>query len=299
MPAAELAAKFRITGVLDFADSPGGLTKAVVSLGGMTGELYLQGAQVTAWAPAGARPVIYTSPNTALTPGRAIRGGIPIIFPWFGPNGKFPEAPQHGFARAAAWRLDQATQDGGAVTLQLSLAGQGDPFWPEPYRATFDVTFGTNLAVRLAVQNPSHQAIEFEEALHTYFAVSDVTAVSVTGLLGREFIDKVEAMRRTREAATALALTGETDRVYLDTPERLEIVDPGWQRRIAIDREGAASTIVWNPWAEKSAAMADLGADMWRGMICVETGNVADNQVRLAANSEHAMTTEIALAAGA
>lgn len=294
MRATELAAKFRHPGVLDFADTPDGLVKALVSTGGMSGELYLQGAHVTGWTPANGRPVLFTSPRSAFAPGKAIRGGVPIIFPWFGPNGKFPAAPQHGFSRAAPWQLDNIEQQSGGLSIQLSLSGGGDAFWPERFRAIYEITFGATLTLRLHVQNRESRPIVFEEALHTYFAVSDVEAVSVTGLDGRQFIDKVDGMRRKRQEA-AVVLTAETDRVYLDTSAPLGIDDPGWQRRISIASEGAASAIVWNPWAEKSAAMGDLGAGVWRGFICVESGNVAENAVTLAADSEHAMTTEFAV----
>jgi glucose-6-phosphate 1-epimerase len=256
------------------------------------GELVLQGAHVTGWTPPGQRPVLFLSPNSAFAPGKAIRGGIPVIFPWFGPNLKFPAAPQHGFARATPWRVEK--RDG--LTIQLSLEGDGDPFWPERFRAVYEVTFGATLTLRLRVQNPASRPIAFEEALHSYFAVSDVAAVSVSGLGGRRFIDKTDGMRRKRQRAAALRLTGETDRIYLDTPARLDIGDPGWNRRVSIAKDGAASAIVWNPWEEKSAAMADLGPDVWRGFICVECGNVADNAVLLDADSEHVMTVEISVA---
>lgn len=255
------------------------------------GDLYLQGAHVARWAPPDQRPVLFLSPNSAFASGKSIRGGIPVIFPWFGPNTRFPAAPQHGFARTAPWRLE--ARDG--TTARLSLEGDGDPFWPERFRAVYEVTFGATLTVRLRVQNPAPRPIVFEEALHSYFAVGDVAAVSVIGLGGCRFIDKTDGMRPKRQDAAALRLSGETDRVYLDTPARLAIDDPGLNRRISIAKQGAASAIVWNPWAEKSAAMADLGPDVWRSFVCVECGNVADDAVQLAADSEHVMTVEISV----
>jgi glucose-6-phosphate 1-epimerase len=108
MRAKELSAEFGIAGVLDFLETESGLVKAAISLGGMAGELYLQGAQVTAWQPPGERPILFTSPNAVFAAGKAVRGGIPIIFPWFGPNRRAPSAPQHGFARTATWHLDVA-----------------------------------------------------------------------------------------------------------------------------------------------------------------------------------------------
>ena len=297
MNAKQLAAEFGISGAVDFAEE-GGLAKAVVSLDGMQGELFLQGATVTRWQPKGERPVIFTSPNAIFAPGTAVRGGIPIIFPWFGPKRDEPKAPQHGFVRAAPWQLDKVeTSRPGEVTLSLSITAEEatSPFWPEPFRAVYTVTFGPTLSVALAVQNRAGHEIVFEEALHTYFAVSDVVKVSVSGLAGTTYIDKVDGARRKTQDATPIKLTGETDRVYLGTPRQVAVEDPEWRRKIVIEKDGAASTIVWNPWTDKAAAMKDLGANAWPGMICVETGNAADNEVRLAAGGEHSMSTRIAV----
>jgi len=286
MSAAEHARSFRIAGAVEFAETGDGLVKAVVSRDGMTGELFLQGAQVTAWQPAGARPVIFTSSRANFAPGKAIRGGIPVVFPWFGPHPTDPKAPQHGFARTAPWQLDKVEAGADAVTFGLSLAA-GD------FALTYRAAFGEELRLDLAVRNTSNVAVSFEEALHSYFAASDVERISVAGLEGSGFIDKVANMQRRPPAGAPLTLSGETDRVYLNVPDRLTIVDPGWRRRIAIDKSGAASTIVWNPWPEKAAAMADLGSGNWRGMVCVETGNVADNRVTLQPGGSHNMTTRV------
>jgi aldose 1-epimerase len=187
MRAEELTAKFGIAGVLDFVETEHGLVKAAISLDGVTAELYLQGAQVTAWRPSNERPVLFTSPNSTFTPGRAIRGGIPIVFPWFGASRHTPTGPQHGFARTATWHLDAVeTAGGGSLTLTLSL-GDGDvgsPLWPERFRAIYSVTFAQTLSLRLAVQNRTTHPIVFEEALHSYFAISDIAPIAISGLAG-------------------------------------------------------------------------------------------------------------------
>jgi glucose-6-phosphate 1-epimerase len=296
MRAEELTAEFGITGVLDFVETEHGLVKARISLDGVTGELYLQGAQVTAWRPPDERPVLFTSPNSAFAPGRAIRGGIPIVFPWFGASRHMPTAPQHGFARTAMWRLDGVEAAGsGSLTLTLSLddGDVGSPFWPECFRAIYSVTFAQTLSLRLAVQNRATHPILFEEALHSYFAISDVTEIAISGLAGTIYIDKTDAARRKLQTADLVTITAETDRVYLDTPGQCVIEDRGWRRRIVVEKDGAASSVVWNPRAEKAAAMVDLGDPAWRGMVCVETGNIADDEIRLAADAEHQMSTTI------
>jgi glucose-6-phosphate 1-epimerase len=283
--------KHRIAGAVEFAETEGGLVKAVLSHAGANGELVLQGAQVTAWQPPGARPVIFTSPRAVFAPGRAIRGGIPVIFPWFGPHPSDPAKPQHGTARTALWQLDHASTAGAGVTFELSLATSG-------FDLAYRVVFGASLHLTLATRNTRAEPATFEEALHTYFAVSDVERVRISGLETSGSIDKTANMSRRPPAGAALALTKETDSVYLGVPDRLTIADPGWGRRIVVEKTGAASAIVWNPWPEKAAAMADLGAENWRGFVCVETGNVADNRLTLPPGATHTMTTRISLDGG-
>jgi D-hexose-6-phosphate mutarotase len=195
MQAATLTAEFGIAGILDFFETEHGLVKAVISLDGMAGEIYLQGAHLTAWQPRGGRPVLFTSPNSGFAPGRAIRGGIPIIFPWFGPSRHDAAAPQHGFARTAPWHLDGVETTGReSLTLSFSLSDNdvGSPFWPEAFRATYTVVLGQTLSLRLAVQNRATHPIIFEEALHAYFAISDITDIAISGLAGTTYIDKTD-----------------------------------------------------------------------------------------------------------
>ena len=206
MRATELQNRFRVPGV-EFAETETehGLVRAQVALDGMTGELFLQGAQVTQWQPPGQSPVIFTSPDAAYAPGKAIRGGVPVIFPWFGPHPTDPKQPQHGFARTADWRLDAVESSGSAVTFTLSLT-------PDDFTVTYRASFGKELQLELAVRNRSTRDFEFEEALHTYFAVSDVEKVSVSGLEGSIFIDKTAGMQRRPRPGSSIASAPGTSR---------------------------------------------------------------------------------------
>jgi glucose-6-phosphate 1-epimerase len=281
MSAGKLAAEFGIPGLLRFEDTPGGLVKMVLTPPGVEAELYLQGAQLTHWRMTGGKPVLFTSSQSAFAPGKAIRGGIPIVFPWFGPHPTDKSAPQHGFARVAPWHVHRVRESAPGelqVMLRLDADDVGRPgAWPEDFRILYAVTIGHRLWLDLIVDNRSDHAITFECALHSYFAVSDVGAVSLTGLDGQSFIDKVDGGRRKRQGMGPMRFAGPIDSVYLSTPDRCAIHDPGWGRHIQVTKRGAASTIVWNPWR----AMADLDEAGWRSMLCVETGNVADNAIRL------------------
>ncbi len=279
------------------AEGEGGLPVVRVATAVATGEVYLQGAQVTAWTPAGSDPVIWVSGAARFAVGEAIRGGIPICFPWFG-AGREPglAPPAHGFARLVGWRLIDATDDAGAVTLTLRLTDAdvaGLPAaaaWPHPFTATYRVTFGRELAVALTVENTGDAGVSFEEALHTYLAVSDVRATAVVGLNGAPYLDKTAGATPERMTQRGdVTFGGETDRVY-GSVGSVVVRDDAAGRSVGVTKEGSANTVVWNPWVEKAAAMADFGDDEWPMMVCVETANVLDDAVVLAPGERHTMT---------
>lgn len=255
------------------------LESALVSTPAAQGEIYLQGAHIARWTPAGERPVLFLSSKSVFAPGKAIRGGVPIIFPWFGPRSDGKPGPSHGFARTSLWTRESNQE------LAFGLAAEG-------FRLRFVVAMGSALEMSLEVRNESSAEVQFEEALHTYLAVSDIRQVSVTGLGGATYIDKTDAFRRKMQGADPLRLTKQTDSVYLNTTAACEVSDPGWERRIVIDKAYSASTVIWNPWS----GMPDLGADEWSGFICVESANVSDNAVTLAPGATHRMSASIRLA---
>jgi len=251
------------------------LESVVISTPEAEGEIYLQGAHVARWQPRGERPVLFLSSKSAFAPGKAIRGGVPIIFPWFGPRSDGKPGPAHGLARTALWQ-----QDAGAFRLKV-----------EQFELRYFVAMGAKLELSLEVTNEGSDEARFEEALHTYLAVGDVRQVSVTGLEGVEYLDKTDGFKRKLQSAEPLRLTKATDSVYLNTTSTCQMSDPVWNRRIVVEKTGSASTVIWNPWA----GMADLGPDEWQGMICVETANVAENAIVLAAGATHRMTATIHL----
>jgi len=264
-----------------------------------TAQIYLHGAHLTAWQPVHARdPVLWMSAHSFFTPDKPIRGGVPICFPWFGPHSDDKTVPSHGFGRLTPWTLCDAreTPDG---TVHLTLQLEDDnasPVWPHYFHADLRVSIGRTLTVELFVDNPDHIAFSFEEALHTYFRISNIEQVSVSGLENSEYFDKVTG-RRARQGAEPIRFTGETDRVYAGTPAPCVIHDPGMKRRITIAKRGSDSTVVWNPWVQKARAMADFGDDEWPGMLCIETANVGAAAITLRPEDRHTMTAEISIEA--
>ena len=292
--------RFAISGVLEFEAGPGGLIRAAIGGRAAEGHVYLHGAHVTHHRPAGQRPLLFLSERSQFTSGKAIRGGVPVIFPWFGARAGHPETPDHGFARTSEWAVDSVEQanDGSvAITLAFEDSDATRRTWPHAFRVRHRVVFGARLAMTLEVENRSGQSFHFEEALHTYVLVGDVEQVLIDGLGGSVYIDKTDEMRRKALAAGPLRLSGTTDRVFLDTRSTCTVTDPVLARRIVVEKTGSATTVLWNPWREKASTMADLGDVAWRSMLCVETANAADNAVHLPGGERHAMRVVIGVEA--
>ena len=275
----------------------GVLPRLEIAAATATARIFLHGAHLTHWQPAhAAAPVLWMSAHSRFEPGKPIRGGVPICFPWFGAHDSDPNAPAHGFARIADWQLTTAIHapDG---TISLSFSLDRDPDASSPWRhrceAAYTVTIGSRLTMTLEVHNGGREAFAFEEALHSYFTVASVEEVRIDGLEGCEYLDKVASFARTRQALEPIRFHGETDRIYLDTAAACVLHDPGLQRRIRVSKAGSQSTVVWNPWIDKARAMADFGDDEWRRMVCIETANVGASTVRLEPGATHRMTAEI------
>jgi glucose-6-phosphate 1-epimerase len=209
--------------------------------------------------------------------GKAIRGGVPIIFPWFGAREGFPS---HGFARVTEWEWEGSfAAPDGSVTLRFRLPTANLP----SENITFAVTVSEQLTMELTVANLSPtENLSFENCLHTYFAIGDIAEVGITGLTGTTYIDKVDNFTTKLESGAAVQISSETDRIYLDTAEPVEIHDSRLHRKIRVEKTGSASTVVWNPWAVKAKQMSDFGDEEYKQMVCVEAGNVALNKITVA-----------------
>ena len=259
--------RFEIPGVLAFDLGQGGLPKASVRTPWSQAEIYLHGAQVTGFQKDGEPPLLFLSPASRFAAGKAIRGGVPICFPWFGSR---PGDVAHGFARITDWTVigAAALPDGGA-TLRLALPNTAaSQAWP-PFKAEFTVTMRDRLAMELAVTNQADDRdFEFEECLHTYFAVGDIGEVFITGLERAPYLDKTAADASRIESGEAIRITAQTDRTYFDTAGTVEIHDPVLHRKITVQKSGSASTVVWNPWTTQ--VLPDLGPEEYRRMLCVE-----------------------------
>jgi glucose-6-phosphate 1-epimerase len=259
----------------------GDLPKIKVKTDRSAAEIYLLGAHVTGFQKNGELPLLFMSQASQFVLGKAIRGGVPIIFPWFGAREGFPS---HGFARVTEWEWESSSAaPDGSVTLRFRLPTAAHATHSPSENVTFAVTVSDQLSMELTVANLSRtENLSFENCLHTYFAVGDIAEVEITGLTGTKYIDKVDNFTAKMESAAAVRIGSETDRVYLDTAGPLEIHDSRLHRKIRVEKINSASTVVWNPWADKAKQMSDFGDDEYKQMLCVEAGNVAQNKINLA-----------------
>jgi D-hexose-6-phosphate mutarotase len=271
--------KFEIPGRVTFAHGNGGLPKINITTGRSTAEIYLHGAHITGFQKNGEPPLLFLSRLSQFAAGKPIRGGVPVCFPWFGQR---EGDVIHGFARITEWDLIEtaATPDGG-VTVRFRLPSTAaNAAWPAN-RAEFVVDITDRLAMELIATNESaDRNFDFENCLHTYFAVGDILDVSIAGLKGAHYLDKTDKSARKLESADAIRITAETNRVYPDTPGTVEIRDAKFRRTIRVDKSGSAATVVWNPWTTQ--LMPDFDPAEHRQMVCVESGNVGQNKLSLA-----------------
>lgn len=245
-----------------------------------TAEVYLHGAHVTHFRKKEEAPLLFLSQCSRFSPNDPIRGGIPVIFPWFGPRGCFP---QHGFVRLKTWELKEfIPSSDGSVSLRLALPPVPEAASFPPCNVEYIITVSDSLKLELEITNLSKTApFSFENCLHTYFDVGDISAVSVKGLKDSSYLDKVENFAKKMEKNDAIRISAEVDRVYLNTTSTVSIEDQSHGRTIAMEKEGSISTVVWNPWINKAQQMPDFGNDEYQRMVCVESGNVGDNKVEL------------------
>lgn len=290
--------RFGIPSVAEIVGGQGGLAMVRVTADAATAEIYLHGAQVTSWKPADAGEVLFLSSWSRFEDGKAIRGGIPICFPWFRGKADDAKAPAHGVVRTKQWDLTGITRDGDGVvaTFETESDGASRKWWPREFRAEYRVRVGpgqsperiSELSLALKVMNTGSDPMRFEEALHTYHRVGDVARVRVKGLDRTAYLDNMDGNREKRQAGDVV-FGEQTDNAYLDTTEALEVVDPVLRRRIRTESKNSRTTVVWNPWRDGAKALADLGDEEWRSFACGEASNIMAYAVELAPGEEHTM----------
>ena len=290
MDIAQLNEHFSLPGVLSFHATANGLIYASITAPHATATVYLQGAHLAAWQPKGQQPAIFLSRRSDFAPGKPIRGGVPIAFPWFANRHDGKTGPSHGFARIQEWTLAFAALAGDDLHMTFTLGptevSRGLGY--DNFRLAFQLTVGRSLTMQLTVVNDATVPLVFEEALHTYYAVADIHEVTVDGLDGVTYLDKTDNFQAKVQHG-AITITEPTDRVYLNTTSTCIVHDAGGKRRITVAKTGSNTTVIWNPWESGALKLPDLDPTEWHEYIAVETVNAAANAVTLAPGAKHVM----------
>ena len=251
-------------------------------------KIALQGAHLFHYKVKDKASLLWLSEAAYFEEGKAIRGGIPICFPWFGKNKDDPSLPQHGFARTQIWTVVLEEEiDEGTTHIQLQLKPNAYTLtqWAYLFDVTLDITIGYELNIALSVTNTDKKPFEISTALHTYFSVSDIDNISIKGLENRAYYDALEGETFIQDGD--IVIQEEVDRVYINPSEMITLLDG--DVKINLQQEGSNSLVVWNPWIEKSKQMADMTEDGYRTMVCLETSNAREDSRVLKPNESHVL----------
>jgi len=272
-----------------FETGEGGLPFIRVNNDKATALISIYGGQVLAFQPKHAdSDLLFLSKRAYYQSGKAIKGGVPICWPWFGPDPEGLNRPAHGFMRNRLWEVIEtsATVEGdNRIVLGLSDTPETQSIWPRAFILRLEITIGETLNLALVTRNTGSQSFAVTQAFHTYFSVGDIRQTTVLGLENTQYIDKVNDNQQMNQTG-AVTINTEVDRIYLDVGNELVIHDTVMKRRIHILSKGNRTAVVWNPWAKISAEMADLQDDDYLRFICVETTNAATDTVNIQPGSE-------------
>jgi glucose-6-phosphate 1-epimerase len=278
----------------------GGLPQIWVSNAAAHAAISLHGGQLLSFKrKADSLDLLFLSKRARFEPGAAIRGGIPICWPWFGADPANPAGRAHGFARNRLWSVEQIEQpapDHTRITLGLTDCPETRTLWPYAFELRLVVSIASTLRMELITRNTGAKTFAITQALHSYFSVGAVDRVSVEGLDGTTYLDKLEDFAPKQQQGS-VTFTGEVDRIYRQVPDRLRVVDSARQRAVDIAAEGSKTAVVWNPWRDTAAQMADLGDDEFQQFVCVETANAADDLIKVSPGSDYCLQASYCMTA--
>jgi glucose-6-phosphate 1-epimerase len=288
-----LTTQFAIDGQLNFRVNEAGFIIIEINNQFAQATISTYGGQILSYKPHTAEhDLLFLSEQAVYKDGSAIRGGTPICWPWFGDDLSGLGRPSHGFARNQPWQVveTKALTDGStSVTLMLSHSDESLAVWPHQFELFIEMVVGKKLTLHTSTRNTGNKTFNFTQALHTYFNVSDISDVTVTGLSSKYYLDKLDSFELKIQEGN-IQVEGAVDRIYQSAPYMVHLLDPGYKRKIAISSSGGHTTVVWNPWAEEVKNIKDLSDNSYRDFVCIETVNAADDDVVLNPNEQHTLS---------
>ncbi|WP_346858289.1 D-hexose-6-phosphate mutarotase [uncultured Draconibacterium sp.] len=292
----ELNEEFGLEGEIGFYEEED-IVFAMVSNKYADATISLYGAQILNYNPVRSMEILWMSPESIFEKGKAIRGGIPVCFPWFGPHVSDETMPQHGFARILDWEVSKTEMlpnGESKIVLQLCSSEETKKYWPYDFCADMIFTVGNKLSVTLKVTNTSNEPLDYTCALHSYFSLSAIQNITIEGLENTLYQNQLDGGEYLQETELLEIAQAET-RHYYDTETTCVIDDPIYKRRIRIEKEGSKNTTVWNPWAEACLQMGDVPDDAYETFVCLETVNKINNSIELSPGENHETTAIIGI----
>ena len=289
----QLNSDYGIAEQLKFIEGDGGMPLILISNQSASAVISLHGGQILSYKPCKeAEDLLFLSSKSLYADGKAIRGGIPVCWPWFGPDPKGLQRPNHGFVRSHCWTVQtiEASDEQTKVSLQFLESYKKEKTWRQPFSLTLVITIGKILSLQLITRNTGDKAFSITQAFHSYFRVGDIDRVQVLGLDGCEYFDKLDQGTQKTQIG-AVVVKEEVDRIYTEVKNKLIIDDSAFNRRIEISSPGNETVVVWNPWIKSSKKIADLKAQAYKHFICVETGNIAFDLIQVAPAEEYSLVT--------
>jgi glucose-6-phosphate 1-epimerase len=286
----QLNANFGIPGQIDFINGSGNLPFIKVYNPCATALVSLLGGQILSYKPVTeSDDMFFLGKLSAYEDGTAIRGGIPVCWPWFGPDPKGLHRPNHGFVRNHFWRVVQtaSTPTETTITLQFSDSQKAERTWKHPFTLLLTLNIGETLSLQLTTHNSGGKPFAITQAFHTYFNVSNINRIQVLGLEDCRYFDKLDQGKEKQQTGSVM-ITGAVDRIYEDIDNHVMLNDPGFNRRIEVNSQHCRTGVVWNPWTK---AMTDLEPDDYQRFVCVETGNIAFDLIQIPPGGEHRLLT--------
>lgn len=262
-------------------------------------EITTFGGSVLSYVPKGHQDLLWVSGSAVYDGSKPVRGGIPVCWPWFG-KAETSGLPAHGFVRSMLWRLQQVDQsESGVVSVTLACESNAETkkYWPYAFKLLLNIQIGSALTLSLTTHNLNSEEMCITEALHTYFSVGNPEGLIVSGLEGAVHLDKLVDDAAPETQDDVVEVHPAKDSVYLDQVGKAVIEDKHNNRRIVIEKSESQSSVVWNPGPDIVQGFADIDNDAWLEFVCVESGNVLDNVVRIPAQSTHTLSVQYSILA--
>ena len=293
----QLNGDYGIENKVQFVKGEGGFPLIEIGNEHAEATISVYAGQVLSFKPVNRENVMFFSSKAYRQAGKAMKGGSPICWPWFGPDPKGKGRPNHGFVRNRMWQVRDvvSTQDGATkVTLGLVDTEETRKIWDYSFDFAIAITVGKVLSLDLLTKNTGSESFEITQAFHTYFKVGDINRVAVLGLENKEYLDKVDGGKQKTQTGK-VTFSEECDRIYLDVPAKLTIEDGSLNRKIVVTTTNSKTAIVWNPWSDISASMADLDDLDYQNFVCVETANAANEVITVPAGEQYQMSAVYAV----